>query len=242
MALQKSDLSLFPEEYLLEEDEMGESEAQFQLIRYLVAVLEWLSLAKNWKISGNLELTHRGVRNSQHKITPDISVYKNFTMPAQEKWRLKSWNIERSQVAPAVVFEISSNSTWQSDIVPGEDNKPAIYGRLGIKEYFAFDPNDPPVWRNTGGRRLLGWRYENGQAVELQPDEQGQLWSEELDSWLKVDGVYLRLYDRDNNLRLTETEANKRDKELIKQENELKDQRIAELERLVRELRSNGSN
>lgn len=237
MALQKSDLELFPEEYLLEEDEMGESEAQSYIIDYLVAVLKWLFRFDACYIPDNLELYHRAVSNSQHKITPDISLFKNARMTPQEKHKLTSWNIDRRRVAPSVVFEVSSNSTWQSDVMPGENNKPVIYGRLGIKEYFAYDPNDPPVWRNTGGRRLLGWRYEDGQAIEIEPDEQGRLWSEELDSWLKEDGWLLRLYDRDNNLRLTESEA----KDLALQAKDLdiqaRNQRIAELERLLRESR-----
>jgi hypothetical protein len=223
MALRKIDLDFFPEEYLLEEDDMGESNAQFQLIRYLVEVLEWLFRVEKWYIAGNLELYHPEVRNSQSKITPDVSVFKDIQISLQERQSLISWNIGPGQTTPPVVFEISSQSTWHSDIWAGEQRKPAIFGRMGVKEYFAYDPHEPPVWSGTNGRRLLGWRYENAEPIEIQPDEQGRLWSEELNSWLKTDGKYLRLYDRESNLRLTESEA--------------AHQRIAELERQLRELK-----
>jgi Uma2 family endonuclease len=222
MALQKTDLELFPEEYLLEEDEMGESNAQFQLIRYLVAVLEWLFHIENWYIAGNLELYHHTVKNSQNKITPDISVFKGIIISPEARRTMSSWTVGPAEIPP-VLFEISSASTWRSDIVGGEDNKPAIYGRLGVKEYFAYDPNEPAVWRATRGRRLLGWRYEKGNPVEILPDGSGRLWSNELNSWLVADGPMLQLYDRDNNLRLTEGETYKR--------------RAAELEQQLRELK-----
>ncbi len=223
MALQKSDLEFFPEEYLLEEDEMGESNAQFQLIRYLVELLEWLFRLEKWHIAGKLELYHQKVRNTQNKITPDISVFKGIEISSQQRQKLTSWNIGRSKITPPVLFEISSNSTRRSDILAGDNYKPAIYGRMGVKEYFAYDPNVPAVWRNTNNQRLLGWRYENSEPVELQPDDQGRLWSEELNSWLKAEGSYLRLYDQENNIRLTQNEASQ--------------QRIAELERQLSELK-----
>lgn len=227
MALRKTELGLFPEEYLLEEDEMGESNSQFQLIRYLVGVLEWLFRIEKWYIAGNLELYHPEIRNSQAKITPDISVFKGIEISAQERRSLTSWDISPGRATPPVVFEISSRSTWRSDIWAGTDRKPAIFGRMGIKEYFAYDPHEPAVWSGTQGRRLLGWRYENAEPVEIPADQQGRLWSEELNSWLKADGNYLRLYDRENHLRLIETEAYQ--------------QRIAELERQLRELKGAGS-
>jgi Uma2 family endonuclease len=234
MALRKIDLDFFPEEYLLAEDEMGESNSQFQLIRYLVGVLEWLFRVEKWYIAGNLELYHPEIRNSQGKITPDISVFKDIEISAQERQSLTSWDISPGRAAPPVVFEISSRSTWHSDIWAGEQRKPAIFGRMGVKEYFAYDPHEPPVWSGTNDRRLLGWRYQNGEPVEILADEQGRLWSEELNSWLKADGNYLRLYDRENHLRLTESEA----KEIVIQTNQ---QRIAELERQLRELKGANS-
>jgi hypothetical protein len=251
MAIHKTDLGLFPEEYLLEEDEMGESNAQFQLIRYLVSVLEWLFHIEKWQIAGNLEFYHPAVKNSQNKITPDICVFKGVFLSPYDKQTLSSWDIVPDQdEMPPVVFEISSRSTWRSDIQNGENNKPAIYGRMSFKEYFAYDPNEPPVWKAKRGRRLLGWRYENGQPVEIASDGSGRLWSNELNSWLVPDGPILRLYDRENTMRLTEKEVQEkqsRAKDLtieimgttiqtMNSTMESMNQRMAEMERQLREL------
>ena len=81
---------------------------------------------------------------------------------------------------------------------------------LGVREYFAFDPQG--YWRLAGEtRRLRGWNYELGRAepVEIEGDEEGRLWSEALQSFLVVEGRELRVYDRAMNERLTGEEAEK---------------------------------
>jgi hypothetical protein len=83
---------------------------------------------------------------------------------------------------------------------------------MGVKEYFAYDPNDPQYWRDKS-RRLRGWRLSGDQLQELKPDERGWLWSEELDSCLGADGEFLRLYDKPGNMRLTKAETEQAAKE-----------------------------
>ncbi len=43
--------------------------------------------------------------------------------------------------------------------------------------------------------------------VAMTLSKEGWLWSEQLDSWLVPDGSYLRLYDREGQIRLTGEEA-----------------------------------
>jgi len=86
---------------------------------------------------------------------------------------------------------------------------------MGVKEYFAYDPNEPRIYPKRIGKRLLGWRYgTDKQAVTIKPDEQGRMWSEELESWLVADGGYLRLYDRAGAMRLTKGEAEEAEKQM----------------------------
>jgi len=81
MALRREDLlERYPEEYLLEEDEMGESNSQYQLAFYLVEVLKWYYQEQNWLVTGNLELHHPTIKNSQHKIIPDVVVFKDIEL------------------------------------------------------------------------------------------------------------------------------------------------------------------
>jgi hypothetical protein len=121
--------------------------------------------------------------------------------------RKGSYYVGRHGPPPPVVFEISSDATWQKDL----EEKPAQYASMGVSEYFAFDPNLPSFWTGnwrTYGR-LVGWRKQANsvQHEEIPKDEAGRLWSEQLQSWLVMDGKLLRLYNAEGQLRLTEAEA-----------------------------------
>jgi len=204
-------------EYLLREDEIGDSVAQTVLLTYLSAVLAHLYRETGWFVARNLSFYHPAVRNSQNLISPDIAVFVGLTLPPAEQRRVTSWEMrpghgQRVRPAPTVVFEVSSGSTWKTDIVVGEASKPWLYDQMGVQEYVAYDPNDPPVWRTSQrqrlGRRLLGWRYDaGGLPVALEPDAQGRLWSAALGSWLVPDEDLLRLYDATGVVRLTPDEA-----------------------------------
>jgi Uma2 family endonuclease len=213
----------FRHEYLIAEDEMGDSPAQTVLLGYLYDVLTYLYRDAGWFVARNLTFLHPAIQNSQNMISPDIAVFVGLVVEERELDELASWEMRPEQArahgqpvrpAPTVVFEVASKSTWETDIAEGEENKPWLYGRMGVREYFAYDPNTPPVWR--GGprprqrvaQRLLGWRYaEAGVPLPLVPDERGWLWSEALESWLRPDGRLLRLCDQAGALRLTAAEA-----------------------------------
>ena len=196
---------IYPAEYLIEEDEMSENGVQYQLVSYLVQILLWYYRQENWYVIGNLMLIHPAIENSRHSITPDLSVFKGIEISQQRRKNMPSWRIDKNHPAPPVVLEIGSKETWDNDIKLGERQKPRIYGRIGVKEYFAYDPYEERLWEEE---RLRGWKYEEeGQPQGLVANERGWLWSEELDSWLGADGDYLRLYDREGTLRLTKAEA-----------------------------------
>lgn len=229
MALQINKSILFPEEYIIEEDlkEMGETNPHTNLIFYLKEVLKWYFHLQGWLVVSEMNVYHPLIRNSQHYIVPDVTLVK-IALPFDEEQALSSWDAER--MAPQVVFEIASKGTWPFDVRERDSDKPAIYGRIGVREYFSYDPHQPQVWTRARGIRLCGWRYENGQPLEIQRDEQGRLWSEELQCYLVPDGYFLRLVDSKGNRQLTEQEA----ENLARQQAE---QQIAELQRQLEELR-----
>jgi Uma2 family endonuclease len=201
-------------EYLIEEDEMGDSAAQSTLLYYLVGVLRWLYHSTGWFVAPNLTFYHRAIQNSQEMIAPDIAVFIGIPLSADERWELTSWDMRRGDKAcPPVVLEVSSEGTWKSDLGPGRAHKPALYGAIGVREYFAYDPNPRQVWRGPDrrrlvGQRLRGWRYgADGTPEPLPLDARGWLWSAALESWLVPDEALLRLVDRQGTPRLTQEEA-----------------------------------
>ncbi len=184
---------------LYREEDLPESHVQLYLMIYLISLLRQLYIYENWYVGGNLEILplKSGGPYAFLNLSPDVVLFKGAVLTPAEQQRLTSWNLnEPNRPPPTVVFEISSKGTWSVDLV----EKPIWYGQLGAKEYFACDPQG--VWGRTNSR-LRGWRYTNGVPTELELDERGWLWSEELESWLEPDGVYLRLRTPDGALRLT---------------------------------------
>jgi Uma2 family endonuclease len=180
-----------------EEDLMGESSLHADLVSYLMAVLQWQFHDQLCAVYENLNFYHTTNRK-EYPVAPDIAVLKGV-----ERRQVTSWKIGPSHPAPQVVFEIASEKTWQEeDLV----NKPLKYARMGVKEYFAYDPHLPPLLRTTS-RRLWGWQLVRRTMREIEPQPDGSLWSQYLESFLVPDGHFLRLYDNEGQRRLTQAEA-----------------------------------
>ena len=194
-----------------ERDLMGDSYEQDTVMTYLAEVLKWFCASEGWYIARNLNLFFTGFR-MENPRAPDIAVFKGVAPTLAQRRKIKSWRVHPpSKPAPSVVFEIISDNSPERDLV----DKPVEYAGTGIREYFCYGPR---VIRKKGERRLHGWRYSGKDAEAIEPDEQGRLWSEELDSWLVPDGLMLRLTDADGNLRLTGEEAQEREKEQARRE------------------------
>jgi hypothetical protein len=108
----------------------------------------------------------------------------------------RTWVEQRT---PDVVFEITSSSTRRED----QGSKPRIYARVGVKEFFLYDPTqdwlDPP---------LQGFRFERGRKVRIRPDATGALECRELGLLLRLEEGRLVLFDALTGERLlTEAEA-----------------------------------
>jgi Uma2 family endonuclease len=227
------ELEYYYESHPTKEDLMGESLVHYSLIHYLVSVMEWCYRLKGWLITANLEI-YQTPEHNEYPVAPDLAIYKDVVISEGTKTKIRSWKmLLPDRPPPVLVIEVSSKDTWKGDLIL--DQKPAKYGRLGVKEYFAYDPNDPRIWSETYQEtRLLGWRYTDGQPVELQPNERGWLWSNELESWLVPDGVYLRLYDSQGQLRLTRADAEQLAREAAEQR-EAAERASREAERAARE-------
>jgi Uma2 family endonuclease len=188
----------FEGEYL-DEDDMPETFIQDKLVDYIKEVLRWYCRFKKYKISGNVNVYREG--NWDERVAPDVMVIKNAGITEKQFDKLKSYAIAPPKhPAPASVIEIVSESSRPIDLVV--EKKPTRYGELGVKEYFAFDPDD-----RKDIVKLCGWRYIDGLRTDIKLDKRGWLWSEELDCWLGADDIHLRFYDNNGQMLLTQTEA-----------------------------------
>jgi Putative restriction endonuclease len=184
-----------------EEDLMGEAAVHAALVHYLVEVLTWMFKGQVCAIYENLNIYQTSNRD-EYPLAPDVAVLKGITYQF-----IRSWRVGKSGPAPQVVFEIASEETWAKDL----DEKPGKYARMGVQEYFAYDPNDPLLLRSRT-RRLFGWQLDlkNETMLEMKPMSNRVLWSAQLESWLVPDGAFLRLYDKSGQVRLTGVEAEAR--------------------------------
>jgi Uma2 family endonuclease len=202
------------------EDLMGEISIHADLVRYLMLVLAWLFRGQRCAIYENLNF-YQTPNPREYPLAPDIAVIKGV-----DYRHLRSWKVGKTGPAPHVVFEIASEETWKKDV----EEKPLRYALMGVEEYFFYDPDDAPHWRHPR-RRLLGWQFNKvtGAITEMVPDQEGRLWSQHLDSFLVPDGISLRLYDSNHQLRLTEAEALAQERNTLAQERDALAQKLRSL-------------
>jgi Uma2 family endonuclease len=121
-------------------------------------------------------------------VVPDAFVAKGIT---QRRRRIYRFWVEG--VVPQVVIETTSKSTRVKDT----EEKPWIYAKLGIREYFMHDPTseylDPP---------LQGHRLRNGEYQAIAADSTGGLFSEELGLVLRISDGELNFFDPKSNQRV----------------------------------------
>src|SRR5262249_28441028 len=87
---------------------------------------------------------------------------------------------------PSFMIEMASKKTWEDDL----DTKKDKYSRIGVREYFLFDPLDEYL-----EPRLQGFRLVNGRYRPLPAAAEGSLVSEVTGLRLSLDGPRLRLVD-----------------------------------------------
>jgi Uma2 family endonuclease len=187
-----------------EEDLMGETSVHATLVHYLIEVLTWLLHGQVCAVYENLNF-YQTSNPKEYPLAPDIAIIKGIDFQ-----HVRSWRIGKTGPAPQVVFEIASEETWKKDL----EEKP--YAFMGVEEYFAYDPNEPTVGRESAGR-LFGWQLDPGRRAmrEMPVGPGGQLWSPHLDSFLVPQREYLRLYDRTGQQRLTQAETETRRAEAL---------------------------
>lgn len=197
---------------------MGETDLHRMWMIRIYDILKWRYRDQRVYVGSDL-LVYYTEGIPRHLIVPDVFVVIN-----SEPGPRRVYKVWEEGAPPQVVFEVTSRRTRRED----RTDKPGIYGRIGVEELLLFDPTSDYL-----KPQLQGFRFENGEPVQLGRDEAGALHSRVLGLRLAQQGRSLEMFDAQTGARqLTEAEAEREAKETA--EAELKRLR-AELERLRRD-------
>jgi Uma2 family endonuclease len=172
---------------------MGETDVHIKEMMRLRQMLERFYAGQSVYVSGNL-LVYYEQGNPKKFVVPDVFVAKG--VEPGDRRIYKTW---REGKPPDAIIEVTSRKTKKKDLV----TKPALYARLGVPEYFLFDPTEEYLDPMLQGYRMTGRRY-----VPIAADAAGALLSEQLGLLLRAEGRQLMLYRLDSGQRLlSEAEA-----------------------------------
>ena len=136
---------------------MAENDAQRNAMFYMIGALRvYFTHRTDVYVSGDL-LVYYEEGNPRASVAPDVLVA--FGVEDRERPTYKVWEEGK---APDFVLEVASPSTWADD----EGWKADLYARLGVREYWQYDPTGQHLPSRLKGRRLAGGAYEPHPVVE----------------------------------------------------------------------------
>ncbi|TRU61927.1 MAG: Uma2 family endonuclease [Microcystis aeruginosa Ma_QC_C_20070823_S13] len=203
-----------------------ESDLHLQQITILIGCLERLWQERsNYYASGNLTIYY----NEEQLKKRDFCGPDFFVVLDTEKHSRKSWVVwGEGGKYPNVIVEILSPSTANID----RNKKKNLYqNTFRTPNYFWFDPES---------LELQGSRLIAGQYQAIAANENGYLWSEQLELYLGIFERKLRYFTPTGELVLTAAEAELQERQAKEQAILEKEQAILERERLAQKLRELG--
>jgi Uma2 family endonuclease len=184
---------VFPPGDLYSDEPPLESYLHLQQIILLMKCLDWLWKDRNdYFAAGNLTIYYSPrQRKSEDFRGPDF-----FVVLGTDRKPRKSWVVwEEDGKYPNVIIELLSNSTAKTD----RGLKKQIYqDTFRTPDYFWFDPDS---------LEFQGFHLVDGQYHELQPNQYGWLWSQQLGLYLGVQGQQLRYFTAEGQLVPTPEES-----------------------------------
>ncbi|MYD88697.1 MAG: Uma2 family endonuclease [Acidobacteria bacterium] len=135
---------------------MAENDAQRSAIMYGIgALMRHFRERRDVYVSGDLLLYYEE-GNPRVSIAPDVFVV--FGVEKRERLNYKLWEEGR---APSFVLEVASRSTWRDDL----GRKRSVYARLGVSEYWQYDPTGEYLPARLQGERLTRSGYVRQPAL-----------------------------------------------------------------------------
>lgn len=159
---------------------MAETEVHVLVMASQITMLrEYYRHCPDVYVIGNIFLYYEE-GHPESRGSPDVMVIKGVD-GTHHRRSFKTW-VERA--APCFILEITSDETAEEDMGP----KRELYERLGVREYFLFDPLHDYLERPLMAYRLIGDEYE-----PLPPADDGGVLSAELGLRLVPEGENLAL-------------------------------------------------
>jgi Uma2 family endonuclease len=155
---------------------MGETDWHRKAIIRLIELLERHFAGQKVYVSGDL-LVYYEQGNPKKFVAPDVFVVKG--LQPKDRRIYEMW-IERK--APDAIIEVTSLKTRKKDAI----DKPQLYARFGVKEYFLFDPDADYL-----EPALQGYRLDEAAYDRILPDADGGLTCQSLELRLKLDDTGL---------------------------------------------------
>ena len=150
---------------------MAENDWQLHAMLYAIGVLQaHFARRPDVYVSGDT-LIYYEEGNIGKSVAPDVFVV--LGAPAHKRMVYKLWEEPK---APDFVLEVASPGTWRDD----EGRKGELYARLGVREYWQYDPMGGLLPVRLRGRRLVGGGVYEAQPVVEGPDGTLMLRSETL--------------------------------------------------------------
>ncbi|MGB3560516.1 MAG: Uma2 family endonuclease, partial [Geitlerinemataceae cyanobacterium] len=166
---------IFPPGDLYSDEPPVETELHLRQIIILLKCLEWLWRDRNdFYAAGNLTIYY----SPQQRKSSDFRGPDFFVVLGTERKTRKSWVVWQEEGKyPNLIIEILSPKTAQVD----RELKKTIYqDTFRTPDYFWFDPDT---------LEFVGFHLVDGEYQPLEPNSEGQLWSQQL-------GLYLGLYQQ----------------------------------------------
>ncbi|MCZ8065574.1 MAG: Uma2 family endonuclease [Microcystis sp.] len=177
---------IFPKSDLLSDEPPMETELHLRQLMLLIQSLELLwKDRQDFYAFGNLTIYYSpNQRKSEYFRDPDFFVVLGVARKPRKSWVV--WEEEGKY--PHVIIEILSDSTAETD----RGLKKEIYQEtFRTPNYFWFDPNSLEF---KGFQLMLG-KYE-----EIAANEQGWLWSQQLELFLGIHDSQLRFFTPEGKL------------------------------------------
>ena len=136
---------------------LAENDAQLAAILYGIGALRVRYAGRrDVYVSGDL-LIYYEEGNPRASVAPDVFVV--LGVPDRMRMSYKVWEEGKG---PDFVLEVASPGTWREDVGP----KRRLYARLGVGEYWLYDPMGEHLKPALQGYRLVDGEYERQPLVE----------------------------------------------------------------------------